>query len=189
MISIGTFGLTYVRIAAAQGQLGQHQTDHPDGMPILDDPRFLLYERVRVAPMYKQVFALMDVRLQCKFALQMISYSGYGLAKASVLVLYVRIFEVPRFRFWAKVMLAIVSAWTIAFFFASLFQCYPITPLVEAFYGTKCVFTEALWYSGGSTDILLDVVILSMPIPMVLRLHLPWKQKMGILAMFLLGAL
>lgn len=33
-------------LAAIDGQLGQHQTVAPDGMPILDDPRFLLYERV-----------------------------------------------------------------------------------------------------------------------------------------------
>ena len=119
----------------------------------------------------------------------MISFSGYGLAKASILVLYMRIFEVPQFRRRARIMLAIVTAWTVSFFFASLFQCYPITPLVEAFYGKKCVFTIALWYTGGSTDILLDTLILAMPIPMVLNLQLPWKQKIGVLSMFLLGAL
>ena len=32
--------------AAIHGQLGQHQTVGPDGQPILDDPRFLVFERV-----------------------------------------------------------------------------------------------------------------------------------------------
>lgn len=41
--------LTRYRVAATDGQLGQHQTDHPNGMPILDDPRFLLYERVGIS--------------------------------------------------------------------------------------------------------------------------------------------
>ncbi len=119
----------------------------------------------------------------------MLTYAGYGLAKASILVLYMRIFDVRAFRIRAKILLAIVIAWTISFFFASLFQCYPITPLVEQFYGRKCVNTIPLWYTGSSTDIFLDCLILAMPIPMVIKLQLPWKQRLGVLCMLLLGAL
>ena len=119
----------------------------------------------------------------------MLTYSGYGLAKASILVFYMRIFDVPAFRFRAKITLAIVVAWAISFFFASLFQCYPVTPLIEPFYGNHCVNTIPLWYVGGCTDIVLDFLILAMPVPMVLKLQLPWRQKLGILCTFLLGAL
>ena len=38
------------------------------------------------------------------------------------------------------------------------------------------------------SDIIVDFFILLMPIPMVLRLQLPIQQKIGVLAMFLLGA-
>ena len=86
-------------------------------------------------------------------------------------------------------MLVVVGAWTVSFFFASLFQCHPITPLIEAFYGHKCVNTIALWYAGGATDIAVDFFILGMPVPLVLKLQLPWRQKLGVLSMFLLGAL
>lgn len=157
-------------IAAIDGQLGQHQTDEPNGMPILNDPRFLRYE-------------------MCKFALQMLTYAGYGFAKASILVLYMRIFDVRAFRIRAKILLAVVTAWTVSFFFASLFQCYPITPLIEQFYDRKCVNTTPLWYTGSSTDIILDCLILGLPIPMVIKLHLPWKQRICVLCMLLLGAL
>lgn len=34
-------------IAAIHGQLGQHQAIYPNGQPILDDPRFIIYEKVR----------------------------------------------------------------------------------------------------------------------------------------------
>ncbi|KAL8765970.1 MAG: hypothetical protein Q9209_007117 [Squamulea sp. 1 TL-2023] len=33
-------------VAAFDGQLGQHQVVGADGQPILDDPRFLIYEKV-----------------------------------------------------------------------------------------------------------------------------------------------
>lgn len=35
-----------LQIAAIGGQLGQHQVVDPNGQPILDDPRFLVYENV-----------------------------------------------------------------------------------------------------------------------------------------------
>ena len=119
----------------------------------------------------------------------MLTYAGYGFAKASILVLYMRIFNVKKFRIWPIIMLGVVGAWTVAFFFASLFQCYPITPLIEPFYGNKCVNTVPLWYTGGSTDIALDCIILAMPVPMVMKLQLPPKQKIGVICMFLTGTL
>lgn len=35
-----------VLIAAIHGELGQHQTTGPEGQLVLDDPRFLTYEKV-----------------------------------------------------------------------------------------------------------------------------------------------
>ncbi len=119
----------------------------------------------------------------------MLTYAGYGLAKASILLLYIRIFEVKAFRIWPMTVLVIVIAWTVSFFFASLFQCYPITPLIEPFYKNHCVNTVPLWYAGGISDIVLDSIILALPVPMVLKLQLPWKQKVGVICMFLTGAL
>ena len=119
----------------------------------------------------------------------MLTYAGYGFAKASILVLYMRIFNVRSFRIWPMSFLVIVAAWTVSFFFASLFQCYPITPLIEPFYKHNCVNTVPLWYAGGISDIILDAIILAMPVPMVLRLQLPQKQKIGVICMFLTGAL
>lgn len=92
------------------------------------------------------------------------------------------------FKTAAKIVLGLVIGWTVSFFFANLFTCYPITPFIEAFYGNNCVDGLALWYAMAISDIIIDVIILVMPIPMVLRLQLPWKQRLGVLVMFLLGA-
>lgn len=119
----------------------------------------------------------------------MLGYAGLGFAKASILVLYIRIFNVRNFRLQAKFMLGLVSAWAITFFFASLFQCYPITANMEPFWGNHCVNTIVMWYIGAATDIVGDILILLMPIPPVLKLQLPLKKKLGVLSMFLLGAM
>ena len=46
-----------------------------------------------------------------------------------------------------------------------------------------------MWISSCWSDVIADILILVMPIPMVLRLHLPLKQRIAVLGMFLLGAL
>ncbi|KAI1151046.1 hypothetical protein F4825DRAFT_477484 [Nemania diffusa] len=156
--------------AAVDGQLGQHQVVGPDGQPILDDPRFLVYEKT-------------------KFAVNILSVVGFGLVKSSILLFYKSIFSTVRsFRWTVNVMLGVVAAWTIAYFFSNLFTCYPITALVESFYGNKCINAVPMWLSVVATDLIVDVVILTIPIPMVLRLQLPLKERLGVLGMLLLGA-
>ncbi|KAI1808585.1 hypothetical protein F4811DRAFT_548589 [Daldinia bambusicola] len=157
--------------ATIDGQLGKHQVLGPDGQPILDDPGFLVYEKT-------------------KLAVNVISPVGFGLVKASVIVLYNGIFRNIRiFRWTAYVMLALLGAWSISFFFANLFICYPVTPLIEPFYGNKCVNEQALFLSTLVTDLIFDILILAMPVPVVLQLHLPLRDRLGVLGMFLLGAI
>ena len=85
-------------------------------------------------------------------------------------------------------MLSVVAMWTISYAFANLFTCYPITALVEPFYGNKCIDVVPMWISVIISDIILDVLIFLLPIPMVMNLQMPLKQRLAVLCMFLLGA-
>ena len=125
---------------------------------------------------------------QTKFAVNIISTIGLGCTKASILVFYVNIFRGKAFYIIAQTMMAIVGIWTTSFFFANLFTCYPITPFVEPFYGHKCINAVTMWLAMSVSDLIVDILILTLPIPMVLNLQLRPKQKVGVLAMFLLGA-
>lgn len=51
-------------------------------------------------------------------------------------------------------------------------------PKVNAYIGSNLII-----------DVILDVVILVMPMPMIKKLNLPTKQKIPIIGIFLLGAL
>lgn len=114
---------------------------------------------------------------------------GFGLVKSSILLFYKSIFSTVRsFRLAVNVMLGVVTAWTISYFFSNLFTCYPVTALIESFYGNKCIDAVPMWLSVVATDLIVDVAILIMPIPMVLRLQLPLKDRLGVLGMLLLGA-
>jgi len=118
----------------------------------------------------------------------MLSVIGLGLTKSSILFFYMRIFATSSFRLAGRILVGIVIAWTIAFFFTNLFTCVPVTALVEQFYGNKCINTIPMWYSESATDIALDLTILSMPIQPVMNLHLPLNQKIAVMGIFLLGA-
>ena len=120
--------------------------------------------------------------------MNILSTVGLGFTKAAFLFFYTSIFVTRRFRIVAQVVLAIVVCWTVSFFFANLFTCYPISPFIEPFYKHNCVNGLALWYAMAITDVIVDVFIIIMPIPMVLRLHLPLAQRIGVLIMFMLGA-
>ena len=139
-------------------------------MPDLADPRFAVYEK-------------------SKFALQIFSVLGEGAIKSAVALLYIRIFSVRKYRIAVQVVLILTVGWTISLFFATLFQCYPITAFVESIYENTCVDTEALWYAVSISDIIFDFILLIIPIPVILGLQLPWKEKVGVIFMFLLGGL
>jgi hypothetical protein len=101
---------------------------------------------------------------------------------------YVSIFRGKTFYILTQTMMAIVVVWTVSFFFANLFTCYPITVFVEPFYGHKCMDAITMWLAMSVSDLVIDILILILPIPMVLNLQLRPKQKVGVLAMFMLGA-
>lgn len=120
----------------------------------------------------------------------MLTYAGYGFSKLSILCLYQRLFHVnTRFLILIRIMLGVVIAWTIAFVFGSLFQCWPITPLIEPMYGNNCVNGIGLWYTGAVTDIVIDFTILVMPIRLLCRLQMPRRKTIVVVGMFLTGLL
>lgn len=193
--------------AAISGELGQHEHHEPDGEPVVNDPRFIIYEKVRriasaLEEIYYFIFPIQDShefyhsvadseRAKCKFAGSLLVVIGLGLTKSSILVFYMKIFYNKKtFRIVAQMMLGGVVVWTLTFFFVKLFVCFPVTPIVEAFYGHHCPMNAlTMWYASCITDIVVDVSILVMPIPVVLKMRLPTKQKIGVLGMFLLGAM
>lgn len=80
----------------------------------------------------------------------------------------------------------------ITFFFGTLFECTPIEKSLTMPPGSPevhCVDMVKLFYAGASVDVVLDFAILLVPLPPVLKLQMPTKQKIGVLLVFLTGVL
>ncbi|KAE8161894.1 hypothetical protein BDV40DRAFT_266587 [Aspergillus tamarii] len=107
--------------------------------------------------------------------------------KISILLLYRRIFTVRSFRIASLITGGLVISWCLAVFITVLLQCRPIAlNWNKALEGT-CIDPKQFFFGNAISNLLIDVVILALPIPMVLQLQLRLSQKLTVLGIFLLG--
>lgn len=112
--------------------------------------------------------------------------------KLSVLFFYRRLFTVPAFRLISSIFIGITLAWGIGFTFAGIFQCTPISTLWDKFeteYGSSCVNVQLFYLAFGISDLILDVVIFTLPMPYVCKLQMPLQQRLAVGGIFFLGSM
>lgn len=70
--------------------------------------------------------------------------------------------------------------------------CIPVREFWNLNYKTRtdhCLPEGPVWYANAATQIFTDVVILVLPMPLLSKLHLPRRQKVGIILVFGVGVL
>lgn len=125
------------------------------------------------------------------FWLDQIAYKAcLNLTKASILLLYLRIFgNVKWFRWLCTVLTAIVATYCAISVTVTIFQCTPVTRVYDKTVAGRCIDNSKFWFANAGFSIATDLVILFMPLPMVYVLQLPRVQKAALMAVFTLGAL
>lgn len=117
---------------------------------------------------------------------------GYGAIKLSVLFFYRRIFTLGRFRIINDIMVGVIVAWTLAFFFADIFNCGAD---VSANWDPKaketahCINLFILLLVFAVTDVVTDMAILWMPYPQIKKLQMSLRERWVISGVFMLGLL
>ncbi|EOD50841.1 putative pth11-like integral membrane protein [Neofusicoccum parvum UCRNP2] len=118
-----------------------------------------------------------------------IFYNGaVGLVKISILLQYLRIFATKRMQRACYVILVLNSMFAIETVIISVFDCTPIP-----FFWDKtipnghCVDFGAMWFSHASVNIVFDLVLVILPMPVINSLNLPRKQKIALMGIFALG--
>ncbi|KAF7680203.1 hypothetical protein GT037_001854, partial [Alternaria burnsii] len=156
------------------GEMAQHQTNvvGPDG------------------PVYT---AQLRVYEQANYTLQLLAAISLGLTKCSVLCFYRRVFYVyPRFLFINNILMIVMAAWMISFFFAMVFQCrnprilwttFEYAPIRQV----KCFDTLRFYYSVSISGFITDIVILASPLPVIYQLQMRWKTRIAAACILLLG--
>lgn len=109
--------------------------------------------------------------------------------KLSILALYRRIFQDSRFRPWLYATGLIVIAYSIASFFTFLLQCVPLDKGWDPTVKGTCLDLGLAFTVTGAVNIFTDVLILSLPLPSLLKLNMQTSGKIQVICMFLLGGL
>ena len=129
----------------------------------------------------------------CKAALAslIIYFTTTGTIKASLLLLYYRYFGISRpFRIVLYVSAGVTVCWYLGVVVATIFQCVPVAAFWDrSIKNAKCMNLSDFSTSTGATNLLTDVMILCLPMPMVWTLHTNKTQKITLTGIFLLGFL
>ncbi|KAI1427097.1 hypothetical protein F5Y12DRAFT_738617 [Xylaria sp. FL1777] len=131
--------------------------------------------------------------LQTEFATQLLSVLSLVFTKLSIVLFYRRIFRGNVFTIVSSVLLAIITGWGIAFFFATLLECIPTSETWMSLYGTPqhdahCYQYLPMFIATAISNMIVDIAILSVPLPIVWKLKITTRQKIAISGIFLLGA-
>ncbi|CAF9930843.1 hypothetical protein IMSHALPRED_008293 [Imshaugia aleurites] len=109
----------------------------------------------------------------------------------AVLLFYRRIFTNGRVVYAIWTMVILVNVWTVAFFCTNLLQCIPISVNWTGWGAAvdSCINTNTMFLAQAWSDVVTDVMILSLPLPCIWRLQMPTSRKIAVCSIFLLGTL
>ncbi|KAI1734286.1 integral membrane protein [Xylaria scruposa] len=119
-----------------------------------------------------------------------LTYTGVIVfVKLAILALYWRIFhQNSSIKVPVSILTTLVLMWGIAVFFLTLLQCVPPRGFWDKTIEASCnVDSQKFLFAISIPNILIDVTLLSLPIPYVIRLNIAKSQKRVILSMFTLG--
>ncbi|OAL55080.1 hypothetical protein IQ07DRAFT_608858 [Pyrenochaeta sp. DS3sAY3a] len=124
-----------------------------------------------------------------------VAYFMYMLAEClcqlSILAFYLRIMINPNLRKVVWVCVGMVTGFGIGNVVAMVFQCTPIAFFWDGWRGQMDGFcgvdVRLFGFVRGAVEIFLDLVILTLPLPMLAKLNMSRKKKLQIMSMFCVG--
>lgn len=110
-------------------------------------------------------------------------------AKMSLLLIFRRITPEKHHRILIHIVMTVVVGYSIALIGVLMFSCRPIAKAWDYAAPGTCINRPAVYVATAVINIVTDLAILTLPIPMVAKLKLPLQQKIGLACMFAVGSL
>ncbi|KAI1390559.1 uncharacterized protein F4822DRAFT_154228 [Hypoxylon trugodes] len=110
-----------------------------------------------------------------------------NMTKASILLLYLRIFLQRWFRISCYVVLAIILSYMVATTASSIWQCTPISKAWDKSIPGTCISITGNWYANAGFSIATDITILVLPMQPIYGSNLPTRQKWALMIVFACG--
>ncbi|KAK7409600.1 hypothetical protein QQX98_008195 [Neonectria punicea] len=117
--------------------------------------------------------------------------SSIAASKLSILSMYWRLFQFTSARYPILILIVLSSVWYIIRTFMVIFQCIPVQAYWDkSIDDAKCRINGAKFFLGTVlTHSLMDLLILTLPIMEVARMHLPLGQKLAVVGLFAAGSM
>lgn len=108
-------------------------------------------------------------------------------AKISMLHLYITLFWTKEFKLVASAVIGLVAAYWFTTIVLMFFLCTPFRYLWDKTIQGTCINLPAAWLSVSIINMILDLIIIAMPMPMLWNLRMPVSKKIAVSGIFSLG--
>ncbi|KAH6665401.1 hypothetical protein B0J14DRAFT_660576 [Halenospora varia] len=113
--------------------------------------------------------------------------ASLALTKFAIILQYLRVFVGRKMRIACWVAMGIVVAYGVETLFTSIFACVPISGFWDLDLQARCINKKFQWFFNASFNIFTDLIVLILPMPALMEIQLPKKQKIVLMFVFALG--
>ncbi len=122
------------------------------------------------------------------FAVDLPYNTGITLVKLSALFFYARVFKVFRLIIiFLWITGTLVVSWWIVFNLTSICTCSPPRKQWDTSVEGHCLDLSSLYVATATSNVLIDLIILVLPLPMLRKLQVTLPRKMALVGAFTLG--
>lgn len=104
-----------------------------------------------------------------------------------MLHLYITLFWTKEFKLVASAVIGLVAAYWFTTIVLMFFLCTPFRYLWDKTIQGTCINLPAAWLSVSIINMILDLIIIAMPMPMLWNLRMPVSKKIAVSGIFSLG--
>ena len=128
---------------------------------------------------------------KCGYAIEQLYCTAVVFPKLSILASYLRIFLARPYRITAYVLGCIIAANGIAGVVTSLASCHPFSARYQnpEYAELHCIDTVAYWRWISLPNILTDIIMLFLPLPILWSLRMSKKDKFALIFIFMTGSM
>lgn len=109
------------------------------------------------------------------------------MVKLSILTFYYRVFVTPAFRRIVLGTITFIALWVLTITIVLALECRPIQKFWDPTVPGECFNLVAVSYFTNITNLVTDVWIFLLPIPVIWGLHMSNNKKLGLCGVFTIG--
>ncbi|KAH7176136.1 hypothetical protein EDB81DRAFT_897190 [Dactylonectria macrodidyma] len=132
---------------------------------------------------FSPTFLQLQVTTQALYCVSMM------FTKLSLLAIYIRISPSRRFRAAVYLLMAIVTGYSFSAVLVAIFQCNPVEMAWDiTITDGSCIDRMAYFVATLALNVTTDLFMLALPIPMLWRVKMPMRQKLGLIGILMTGS-